>query len=302
MKVLITGGAGFIGSHIVDKLALQGVDLAIVDNLSTGNKQHVPAGSKLYVHNLSFENLDATFSDFRPDYVLHLAAQVSVYKSMLNPIHDADSNIMGTLALLECCKKYTVKKIVYSSSAAVYGNPHYLPISENHPKSPLSPYGLSKYIPENYIKLYSNECDLKYSILRYSNVFGPRQDPYGEGGVVSIFTEKILTNQFVSIFGDGSQTRDFIYVKDIAEANLMALINPTSQVVNISSATQTSLLELFETMKTITNYKLTPKFFEPRPGDIQHSVLNNAKAKEIIDWEPKFTLLDGLQETFSYYS
>lgn len=223
MKVLVTGGAGFIGSHVVDCLIESGHETVVVDNLATGKASHVHPKAKLYVTDIRSKELKEIVETEKPRVVIHQAAQVSVKRSVDEPLWDAEINILGTLNLLECCRAANVEKLIYASSAAVYGDPVYVGVDERHLIQPLSLYGVSKYTPELYIKVYHHLYGLNYTILRYANVYGPRQDSEGEGGVVSIFIDKLLKGEQPIIYGDGEQTRDFVYVTDVAQANVMAL-------------------------------------------------------------------------------
>jgi len=301
MKVLVTGGAGFIGSNIADLLIENGYEVVIVDNLSTGKEEFINKKAIFYKKDITDDDLCEIFKKERPDYVIHQAAQIDVQKSIANPVFDAKVNILGTVNLLECCRKSDVKKVVYASSAAVYGNPEYLPIDERHRINPISSYGISKHTAEHYFEVYSQLYDLKYTILRYANVYGIRQDPKGEGGVISIFIDKMLKGERPIIFGDGKQTRDFVYVKDVAKANLLALKRGDNEVVNISTNKPTSINELVEIMNKIMNTSLKPIYTEPRKGDIIHSYLDNKKALEVLGWTPEYSLEEGLKETIEYY-
>lgn len=296
MKVLAIGGAGFIGSHVVDALADKGYETVVVDNLSSGKKDFLNPGAAFYSLNILDAGLGSIFEKERPDAVIHLAAQINVQKSIENSALDAEVNILGTLKILEQCRKYDCK-LIYSSSAAVYGNPVYLPVDERHPVKPLSNYGISKYTPEMYISLYSQQYDLDYTILRYANVYGARQDADGEGGVVSIFIKKMINNEPPVIFGNGEQTRDFIYVEDVAAANLAALETDCRGVFNISSNQEMTINSLVDEINCLLNTKLAPIHKKFRTGDILHSCLNNQLAQKKLRWEPKFSLKEGLKKT-----
>ena len=212
MEVLVTGGAGFIGSNIVDGLIEADHQVIVVDNLSTGKKENLNEQAEFYNLDLEDQELKEIFRENEISHVIHHAAQIDVQHSIKDPLFDAQNNILSTINLLECCRAYNVKKIIYASSAAVYGEPDYLPVDEDHPIKAMSPYGISKHTPEHYIKMYSELYNLKYTIFRYANVYGPRQDPKGEGGVVSIFVDKMLAEERPVIFGDGQQTRDFVLI------------------------------------------------------------------------------------------
>lgn len=302
MKVLVTGGAGFIGSHIVDKLITKGFDVVIVDNLSSGKKENVNLQAKLYqVDITSSSDLEEVFALEKPNYVIHHGAQIDIQKSIVDPVYDANINVLGTINILEKCREHSVDKLVYASSAAVYGNPKDLPVNELHEINPLSFYGVSKFTPELYIKIFSSMYGIKYSILRYANVYGIRQDPKGEGGVVSIFVDKILKNDPPVVFGDGEQTRDFIYVSDVAEANLAALFHGDNETFNISCNQRTSINQLISLMNSLTGQSLSSIYKESRNGDIKHSCLDNKKAVNNLAWAPKYSLEEGLRKTINYY-
>jgi len=302
MKVLVTGGAGFIGSHIVDHLIKNMHEVVIVDNLSTGKEENINSSSVFYrVDITDYKSLENVFNLEKPDYVMHHAAQINIQNSILNPTFDADTNITGTINLLRCCVKFDTKKIIYASSAAVYGNPIYLGVDEEHPVQPLSFYGISKHTPEHYIEAFSELNNLKYTILRYSNAYGIRQDPKGEGGVVSIFVDKLLNKEQPIIFGDGLQTRDFVYVEDIALANLAAIHSGNGEIVNISINRPTSLIELLKMMNEINGTNIKPIYTEVKQGDIKESYLTNSKARQLLSWEPIYSLHEGLRLTMDYY-
>lgn len=301
MKILVTGGAGFIGSNIVDKLISLGYKTVVVDNLSTGNKENINSNTKFYQLDITSPNMEDIFEQEEITHVIHHAAQIDVQHSIQDPLFDIKNNIMGTVNLLENCKDYGVKKIVYASSAAVYGEPDYLPVDEEHPIKAMSPYGISKHTPEHYIKMYKQLYGLDYTILRYANVYGPRQDPKGEGGVISIFVDKMLSGEEPIIFGDGEQTRDFVYVGDIVEANIKALTKGDGEIINISCNTQDSVNDLYKTINGIMKTNLQAIYKEERKGDIRDSYLDNNKAKKVLNWFPAYDLREGLTYTIEYY-
>jgi UDP-glucose 4-epimerase len=302
MTILVTGGAGFIGSNIVDGLIKEGHKAIVVDNLSTGKKENLNEEAKFYQFDIKNQKLKKVFEKHDISHIIHHAAQIDVQHSIKDPLFDAQNNILGTINVLEMAKEYEVKKIIYASSAAVYGEPDYLPVDEEHPIKAMSPYGITKHTPEHYIKMYNELYDLKYTIFRYSNVYGPRQDPKGEGGVVSIFVDKMLTEERPIIFGDGEQTRDFIYVSDIVKANLLALYKGDNILVNISTESRDSVNDLVVYLNEILPYSLKAIYKEARKGDILHSSLANGKAKELLDWAPDYDLRAGLEQTVEYYS
>lgn len=297
----MTGGAGFIGSHIVDELVKEGYETVVMDNLSTGNPSFLPSQLSFYEADITSESIKKIFEKELPDVVIHQAAQVDVSKSIKQPSFDAHTNIIGTIMLLEACKEYKVKKIVYASSCAVYGETGDVSINECLPVKPISFYGISKYTPEVYLKLFYEQFGLQYTILRYANVYGPRQTPKGEGGVVSIFLEKLKQQESFVIFGDGQQTRDFVYVKDVAEANILALNKGNNETINIGTNTKTSINELYSLLKIITGPLSTPIYLPSRSGDILYSRLDNRKACEVLGWKPRTTLEQGLNKAYQYY-
>lgn len=301
MRVLVTGGAGFIASHIVDKLIAADHQVVVVDNLSTGNKANLNAQATFIEMDILDDKISEVFAQEKPDVVIHHAAQIDVQRSLNEPVFDGQVNILGTVNILQNCVQHQVKKIIYASSAAVYGDPEYLPVDEKHPIAPISYYGISKHTPEHYIAVFAQLYGLQYTIFRYANVYGPRQDPKGEGGVVSIFVDKILKGERPLIFGDGQQTRDFIFVDDIARANLLAVTDGDNEIINISCNTRTSVEELYNTMKALADSQLQPEYKAARAGDILHSALDNTKASQLLNWEPVFQLEQGLKETLEYY-
>ncbi len=301
MNVLVTGGSGFIGSHIVDALVESGCRVAVADDLSTGKFENLNLGVNFYKVAVQGPDFKEVVAREKPGVIIHLAAQVDVQRSLKEPVTDAAINILGMINLLEACRCYNVGKVVYASSAAVYGCPVYLPVDEKHPLAPQSPYGLSKYAPEHYLRIYRELYSIGYTVLRYANVYGPRQDATGEGGVVAIFVDRLLKGEKPYIFGDGGQTRDFIYVKDVAAANLAALRSGEGMTLNVSTGGGLSVNRLFEVIKKATGSGLEPVYRPSRPGDITHSYLANEKAREFLGWAPRRSLEEGLRETVEFY-
>lgn len=301
MRVLVTGGAGFIGSHTVDRLVNAGAEVIVVDDLSTGKKDNINPNVNFFELSIESKDLSSIFENHKPDYVIHLAAQVSVPKSIKDPIKDCTTNILGCVNVLENCRIHGVKKIVYASSAAVYGNPEEIVVTEQTPKSPLSFYGISKLTPEMYLHTYNFLYGLKYTVLRYANVYGPRQDALGEGGVVSIFADKIISGESPCIFGDGEQTRDFIYVEDVAEANIRAMTDADQMTLNVGTGGRTSVNKLYSVMVRIAGSNVEPVYKEPRDGDIKHSCMDITKITKSLSWKPKFSLEEGLAKTIEFY-
>ncbi|SFL38464.1 NAD-dependent epimerase/dehydratase family protein [Pelosinus propionicus] len=299
MKVLVTGGAGFIGSHVVDKLIQEKYQVVIIDNLSTGLQENINPSATFFQLDIRSEEVLTLFMCEKFDFVIHLAAQTMVHKSLETPSYDCDINVMGTVNILEACRKTGVKRIVFSSTAAVYGNVTTLPVMETNQKAPTSFYGLSKLTCENYLSLYKEVYGLDYMILRYANVYGERQGDGGEGGVISIFTRKISQDQSVLIFGDGSQTRDFIYVGDVANANYQSLlVGSANKICNISTQIETSVNSLIDHIGMISGKMVSRNYNEKREGDIYKSSLSNAIARKDLDWQPHMTLIEGLDKTY----
>lgn len=303
-KCLVTGGAGFIGSHIVDALLAEGHDVAVLDNFSSGSRANLPDDVVVYKQDIN-DDLDELFETERPQIVFHHAAQISVSVSVKEPEKDTKDNVLGIVHLLEACRRHGVKKVMYASSGAAYGEPKSLPLRESDPPAPLSPYGISKYIGEPYLFYYRHQFGIEYAALRYANVYGPRQDPHGEAGVVAIFSQRLLANEPVTIFGDGEQTRDFVYVKDVARANLAALLMDLKThphpVFNVSTQKQTTVNQLYQSMKTAAGSTLEPVYGEKRGGDVLHACLANEKIQEAMNWQPQTPLEQGVKETVAYF-
>jgi UDP-glucose 4-epimerase len=300
-RIAVTGGAGFIGSHLVDELIEKGHDVLVIDNLSTGRRMQVDPEA-VFVHmDILDSGLIEVFRKFCPEVVYHHAAQVSVSHSVYDPLYDAKTNILGTLSVLEACRTAKVRKCIYASSAAVYGIPETSRLPEKHAIRPQSFYGISKHASELYLETYRQLYDLDYSVLRYSNVFGGRQDAQGEGGVVSIFASNLLSGECTVIYGTGEQTRDFIYVRDIVSANLAALERGGGMTMNISSNTSLSINDLLREMCAMCELPFAPQYKPERPGDIRDSMLDNQVAMNELRWSPVYSLSDGLRETLQNY-
>ncbi|MFI3242248.1 MAG: NAD-dependent epimerase/dehydratase family protein [Alphaproteobacteria bacterium] len=289
--VLVTGGAGFIGSHSVDKLIANSFEVVVVDRAAP---TYPNTKATYYQCDMNDSECENIFQNHQIDFVLHLGAQAAVAVSNEDPMRDMKDNIQASLNIFLLCKKYNIKKVVVSSSAALYASPEYLPIDEKHPISFLSPYAVSKHTMEEYLKVLG----LNYIIFRYANVYGPRQDPYGEAGVIAIFIDKINNNQDIQIHDDGEQTRDFIYVEDVANANVAAILSKMkNQTINVSTNQKTSINQLFNTLKEISNYNKSPTYTPRREGDIKHSYLDNQKLQQLLNIIPKTNLTNGLQNT-----
>ncbi|MGR6546012.1 NAD-dependent epimerase/dehydratase family protein [Paenibacillus tundrae] len=302
MRIIVTGGCGFIGSHLVDRLISENHDVLVIDALFyPESEENLNKSAELMKIDIRDKNLEKVFMNFRPEVVYHLAAQIDVQTSLNNPYLDAEINILGSINVLQACKNSGVTKIIYSSSAAIYGENYDLPIKEVSPSIPISFYGISKFTPEYYIKMFSDSCDLDYSILRYSNVYGERQVTHGEGGVVSIFIDNFLRGIPSKIFGDGSQTRDFIYVKDVVDANMQVMTKGNNQIFNISTNTPISINDLYYKLASIADSSLEPVYCDSRMGDITHSYMDNSKILEDLNWKPSSTIDEGLRITYSNF-
>ncbi|HRW34724.1 MAG TPA: NAD-dependent epimerase/dehydratase family protein [Thermotogota bacterium] len=303
---LVTGGAGFIGSYVVDSLILRGMNVVVIDNLSTGQKSNILHKDIVFIEDdiTSKDKVDHLFELHKPHFIFHLAAQISVSKSVREPLFDAQSNIMGTLNLLDAAVKYKTEKIVFSSTGgAMYGeNPQEIPTTERSPEKPSTPYGIAKLATERYLEFYYKEYGLRYTSLRYANVYGPRQNPHGEAGVVAIFTENMIKGNTVTINGDGQYIRDYVYVEDVANANMLAMENGKEDVYNIGTGIGTSVLELFNLSKHINQYSLEPQFGTERPGDLRKSILSSKKAEQELNWMSHFSLEKGLIQTHDYFA
>lgn len=285
--VLVTGGAGFIGKHTVKNLIEEGFEPIIVDR----KERTEDIKCKFYKLNVTSADLETVFEENKIDYIIHLAALPSVAESIKTPLRDCMDNYYATVNVCMFAQKYNVKKIIFSSTAAVYANPKYLPVDEDHPTDYLSPYAITKNASENYIKF----SGLDYIIFRYANVYGPGQDSQGEAGVVAKFFELMSKNQPIEIHGNGEQYRDFIYVEDVAKVNVLALKNQiTNTIINVSTNTRTSVNELYQYLKNGLNYTLEAKYTESRLGDIPKSVLDNKKLIKLFNYIPKIGIKDGL--------
>ncbi len=302
MKILVTGGAGFIGSHLVDELVEKGHEVAVIDDLSTGSEENLNPKAEFHKLDINSDGIADIFKNGNFTHVIHQAAQVRVTRSLEDPVLDATSNIVGSINLLENCRRYGVGRFVYGNSGgAMSGNQDNLPMKESHPVSPESPYGVSKHTVEHYLALYNKLYGIDYVSLRYPNVYGPRQDSSGEGGVVAIFCKKLVNDEKVTIFGDGEQTRDFTYVGDVVDATIIALEKGNGEF-NISTNKETSVNELYERLAKIAGKGIEPIHGDERKGEVRRSVLDNSMAKEGLGWEPGVSLEEGLKLTFDYFN
>ena len=302
MNICVTGGAGFIGSHLVDRLIHDGHTVLVIDNLSSGNKEFVNPKAQFIEMDIRDSNLSSIICEFKPEYIFHEAAQTEVSVSMNNPKLDCDVNLMGLINVLDAAVTCGVKKLLMPSSAAIYGNLDTLPLDESMIGTPTSFYGLTKLTTEHYLRIYHEAYGLNYICYRYSNVYGPRQGNGGEGGVISIFNRLIVEGKPLTVYGDGEQTRDFIYVEDVVEANIKAMGNTScTGIYNVSTNTGTSVNELITRFRSISGADFMVHYEDERIGDIKHSRLSNAKAERDFGFVASTTLDEGLQKTLEYF-
>ncbi len=303
MRILMTGGAGFIASHVADAYLSLGHEVAVLDNLSTGFRHNIPKKAVFY----EMDILDAgavtrAFQEFRPEIVNHHAAQMDVRVSLVDPEFDARTNILGSLRLILSSVRFKVEKFIYiSTGGAVYGEPASLPVREDHWVNPECAYGISKHTVEHYLYLYKFLENLDYVVLRYPNVYGPRQNPKGEAGVNAIFIDQMLDNTVPTIYGDGEQLRDYVYVGDIAAANVLALTRGTGEIVNIGSGTGTSVNQIFAALARLLNFQNPPRYAPARPGEIYKVYLDPSRAEKVLGWKAKISFEEGLAHTIEWH-
>jgi len=302
MNILVTGGAGFIGSHVVDSYIELGHNVIVVDNLSTGSLENLNPKAKFYQLDIRDDRIEEIFKNEKINIVNHHAAQMDVRKSVEDPIYDADVNIIGSLKLLQFSIKYGVKKFIFASTGgAIYGEQDYFPADEEHPTRPLSPYGVAKLTVEKYLFFYKEVHGLNYVVLRYANIYGPRQNPHGEAGVVAIFTSKMLKGEQPIINGDGLQTRDYTYVGDVVRANVLALNYDKSDVFNIGTGIETDVNTLFHKLKNLTKANCDEVHGPPKPGEQRRSVISYDKIYKTLGWKPEISLDEGLRLTVEFF-
>ena len=302
MRILVTGGAGFIGSHIVDAFVTAGHQVAVVDNLHSGKLANLnPAASFFQVDIRDAAGLARVFEQVQPEVIAHQAALADVRGSLREPDTYAEVNVIGSIRLLEAARQHGVRKVLYASTGgAVYGEPEYLPVREDHAINPLDPYGASKHTVEHYLFLYWHNYGLDYASLRYPNVYGPRQDPHGEAGVVAIFSGKMLSGEPCTINGDGTQQRDFVYVGDVARANLLAATNG-SGIYNIGSGVGTDVNAIFDGLKQAAGYDQAARYGPAKLGEVYKIYLDASKARRELGWESTVSVVDGLRRTVEYF-
>jgi UDP-glucose 4-epimerase len=302
MRILVTGGAGFIGSHLVDCFLASGHEVAVIDNLSSGFKANVPKGVSLHELDVRDPAVEKVLIGFRPDVLCHHAAQLDVRKSVSDPMFDADVNIVGTLRLLEFCRHHGTSRVLFASTGgAIYGEQDVFPAPETHPERPISPYGVAKLSVERYLDFYRVQYGIKSTCMRYANVYGPRQNAKGEAGVVAIFADFLLRNTTPTIFGTGEQTRDFVYVKDVARANLAALKHDLVGPYNVGTGVETNVNQLYAKMAQAFGSSLKPKYDTARPGEQMRSCLDASKLARETDWKIEVSIEQGLKETCEYF-
>jgi UDP-glucose 4-epimerase len=298
MRILVTGGAGFIGSHVAEAYVAEGHDVHIADNLATGRRENLPPGATFHEVDILSPEFEALVASLKPEVVNHLAAQASVKLSAANPLGDLKANAAGAARVAEFSAANGVRKLIYASTGgALYGDPEYVPVDEGHPIKPISAYGLSKYMGELWIGLVSRTKGLDYTILRYANAYGPRQDPQGEAGVVAIFTGKLLAGEACVIDGDGEQMKDYVYVGDIARANVLALEHGSRRAMNIGTCEGTSVNTIFETLQQSTGSAAPARHGPPRPGDVRNIWLESSLAAGVLGWRPEVSFAEGIQRT-----
>jgi UDP-glucose 4-epimerase len=303
VRVLVTGGAGFIGSHVVDRLLVDGHDVDVIDNLATGRRERVPAAASLHVSDLRDARLPAVVAAARPGTVVHVAAQAAVSRSVADPCFDASVNVVGTIALLEACRHAGVRRVVYTSTGgAAYGDTDVLPTPEDHPLRPASPYGVSKTAAERYLDCWAGLTGGRALTLRLANVYGPRQDPAGEAGVVAIFASRLLTGEPCTVNGDGEQTRDYVYVGDVADAVARAVASAdVTGVANIGTGIETTVNELYRRLALLTGVSRAAEHAPAKPGEQRRSLLDATRAKAMLRWIAATSVDEGLRQTITWF-
>lgn len=300
--ILVTGGAGFIGSHVVDQLLAENYRVVVIDDLSTGSLSNLNSQADFQQVDIRDPKIPEFIGQLKPNAICHLAAQVSVRNSVQDPQEDAAINILGSINILQGAVKAGVAKVIFSSTGgAIYGEQDYFPADEEHPQRPVSPYGVAKLATEKYLNYYKEEYGLDFVALRYANVYGPRQDPHGEAGVVAIFSQKLLRGEQALINGDGTQTWDFVYVEDVARSNLLALQSPYCGELNIGTGLETDINQLFLLLRQITGGSMEEHHGPAKSGEQKRSVINYSRAKKILNWGPHTKLRQGLEQTIAYF-
>jgi len=303
MRILVTGGAGFIGSNVTDAFIERGHDVAILDDLSSGRRENIHAKARLFEIDVSDgAAVDACLAEFKPEIVDHHAAQIDVRDSVTDPVRDARINILGALSLLQSCTRHGVRKFIYASTGgAIYGEGKDLPASETHPINPEAPYGASKHAVEHYLHLWKLIHGLDFTTLRYPNVYGPRQNPHGEAGVNAIFIGLMLQGKQPHIFGDGEQVRDYLYVDDVVQANLLALEGGSGETLNIGTGIGTSVNDIVAELNRVLASQLEPIYEPARSGEVQRIYLDAQRARDVLGWSPRVSFNEGLRRTVEWF-
>ena len=302
MKILVTGGAGFIASHVADGFVEEGHDVVIVDNLSSGVTANVNPKAKFIQADIRSPEMAEIFAKEQPEILCHHAAQMDVRKSVADPVFDAQVNIVGFLTLLELGRRHGLRKVLLASTGgAIYGEQEVFPAPETHPTAPLSPYGVAKLTSERYLFFYAETYGIDYVALRYANVYGPRQNPHGEAGVVAIFIEKLLKGEEPVINGDGKQTRDYVFIGDVVQGNLAALESPYRGSINLGTGVETDVNEIFRTLLQVGGFTAPERHGPAKPGEQRRSVVDNTLAERILGWRPSVSLADGLRQTVEFF-
>jgi UDP-glucose 4-epimerase len=304
MRILITGGAGFIGSHLADALLAAGThEVSILDDLSAGKRDRVDSRARFYHGNIrNADEVRMIVDREKPEVIFHLAAQMDVRRSVAEPVFDAEVNLIGLINLMEAGRLNGLRRVIFSSTGgAIYGEQEAFPCDESHPMRPVSPYGVAKMATEAYLFFYKTQYGIDYAALRYANVYGPRQDPHGEAGVVAIFCGRLLEGKPCTIYGDGAQTRDYVYVGDVVRANVAALSAKIAGAINIGTGVETSVNQLYSTLAAIAGSEGKATHAAARPGEQSRSVISPARAARELNWHPEVTLTDGLSRTYAFF-
>ncbi len=303
MRILVTGGAGFIGSHVADRYVALGHQVGVLDNLSSGFEHNLPSGAAFFAGDLEREaDVQRVFAEFQPEVVSHHAAQIDVRRSVLDPLFDARVNVLGSLHLLQACAQHGVRKVIYASTGgALYGEAHSLPAGEDHPVAPESPYGVSKHTVEHYLHVVHRLEGVDYTVLRYPNVFGPRQNPHGEAGVNAIFIGLMCEGRTPVIYGDGEQVRDYLYVSDVAKANELALDRASGEILNLGWGRGVSVNHIYRTLQRILGFPGEARHESRRAGEVERITLDASRARECLGWVPEVSFEEGLERTVAWY-
>jgi UDP-glucose 4-epimerase len=304
VRILVTGGAGYIGSHTVDALVATGAhDISVIDNLSAGKRDHLNPGARFHQADIrDAGEVGRIIASERPEVMIHFAAQMDVRRSVADPAADAQVNVVGFLNLMEAARQHGLRRVVFSSTGgAIYGEQDFFPADESHPCRPVSPYGVAKFATESYLYFYRAQYGIDYAAMRYANVYGPRQDPHGDAGVVAIFCGRLLENKPVTIFGDGEQTRDYVYVGDVVRANVAAVSAAVTGPINIGTGIETSINHLYRTLAGVAKSGQAAAYAPGRPGEQKRSAISAGRAERELGWKPQVTLEEGLRRTYEFF-